>query len=41
MHLCVSSKYESTYSLAVNLVTELLEKIYNEFKFYCSKAKKL
>jgi len=32
MHLCVSSKQQDTYEKATRLVSDLLSKIYNEYK---------
>jgi len=37
LHLCISSKYEETFEYAKNLVEELLNKIFIEYKTYAEK----
>ena len=37
MHLCVSSKYSETFTIACKYVEELLRHIYDEYKGYCRK----
>lgn len=37
LHLCVSSKYSETFTIACKYVEELLRHIYDEYKAYCHK----
>jgi len=39
LHLCVSSKYVEKYQQACQLVQELINSVYDEYKKYCQKTK--
>ena len=40
MHLCISSKFNDRYKNAINLVQNLINTVYDEYKKYCEKHKK-
>jgi len=41
LHLCISSKYHDKYKYACNLVEELINGVYDEYKGFCSKTNKI
>jgi hypothetical protein len=40
LHLCISSKYPDVYQMACQYVEELLQTIYQEYKFFCKRTGK-
>jgi hypothetical protein len=37
LHLCISSKFMDRYKIACNLVSELVQSVYEEYKKFCEK----
>jgi len=40
LHLCISSKFPDRYKIACQLVSELVNNVYEEYKKYCEKIGK-
>lgn len=41
IHLCISSKFQDKYQLACNMAQDLLTNVYEEYRRYSEKSKKV